>query len=310
MQCFIWQTPATAEPKVGDKEVLDSPRAGGKYSIVGSIEGTVSALAVDKKVVLTTWLCDQRRLGVTTPALDSYNIKEIVSRGQLTFTQRVERTLLFLAMNNPKIGANFQLGRSDGAPLRLVAESGSEDINELASLLVLMHDMGLVRGNIELRDYWRLSPLGWTRVEEITARAVDATQGFVAMWFSDEVLPAWSDGISPAIKDAGYKPLRIDKVEHNDKVDDRIIAEIRRSRFFVADFSCEKEKARGGVYYEAGFAEGINIPIFWTCRKESIEDLHFDTRQYNHIVWTDPADLREKLTNRIRAIIGQGPLKT
>ena len=66
---------------------------------------------------------------------------------------------------------------------------------------------------------------------------------------------------------------------------------------------------RGGVYYEAGFAEGLGIDIFWTCREESIGDLHFDTRQYNHIIWTNPADLREKLTNRIRAVIGQGPLK-
>ena len=64
-----------------------------------------------------------------------------------------------------------------------------------------------------------------------------------------------------AITDAGYKPLRIDNVEHTGKVDDRIIAEIRRSRFLVADFSCESGKPRGGVYYEAGFAEGLNIPI-------------------------------------------------
>ena len=52
-------------------------------------------------------------------------------------------------------------------------------------------------------------------------------------------------------------------------IDDEIIAEIRRSWFVVADFTCGtvphegKEVAipRGGVYYEAGFAQGLNVPL-------------------------------------------------
>ena len=31
--------------------------------------------------------------------------------------------------------------------------------------------------------------------------------------------------------------------------------------------------------------------------------LHFDTGQYNYIVWNDPRDLREQLQNRIVATI-------
>jgi nucleoside 2-deoxyribosyltransferase len=86
--------------------------------------------------------------------------------------------------------------------------------------------------------------------------------------------------------------VRIDKKEHSNKIDDEIIAEIRRSKFLVADFTCEKEKVRGGVYFEAGFAMGLGIPVIWTCAQQSIGDLHFDTRQYNHIVWDTPKTLR------------------
>ena len=103
---------------------------------------------------------------------------------------------------------------------------------------------------------------------------------------------------------------------HN-KIDDQIIAEIRRSRFVVCDFTCElieydgKQKAfpRGGVYYEAGFAQGLGIPVIWMCRADHIEHVHFDTRQFNHITWSTPEELREKLRNRIGAVIGDGPLK-
>ncbi len=118
---------------------------------------------------------------------------------------------------------------------------------------------------------------------------------------------ALEHGIEPAIKDAGYKPLRIDQKEHINKIDDEIIAEIRRSRFLVADFTHGVDGARGGVYYEAGFAHGLNLPVIFTCREDAVEELHFDTEHYNHIVWTTPADLREKLTNRILAVIGEGP---
>ncbi|HUN96136.1 MAG TPA: hypothetical protein VMU69_07850 [Bradyrhizobium sp.] len=105
--------------------------------------------------------------------------------------------------------------------------------------------------------------------------------------------------------------MRIDKKEHGNKIDDEIIAEIRRSRFIVADFTCAligKSKfreavARGGVYYEAGFAQGLGIPVIWTCRADCIDYVHFDTRQYPHIVWSETTELRSKLTNRIRAII-------
>ena len=135
----------------------------------------------------------------------------------------------------------------------------------------------------------------------------ESAQAFVAMWFHESTDPAYSDGVDPAIRDAGYLPLRIDQTEHINKIEDEIIAQIRRSRFIVADFTQGGDGARGGVYYEAGFAHGLGLPVILTCHKGSLEALHFDTSHYNHIVWASPADLREKLKNRILAVIGEGP---
>jgi hypothetical protein len=39
------------------------------------------------------------------------------------------------------------------------------------------------------------------------------------------------------------------------------------------------------------------------CRKDQVNDLHFDTRQFNHILWETPEDLRRQLADRIRAVI-------
>ena len=136
---------------------------------------------------------------------------------------------------------------------------------------------------------------------------VDSSLSFVAMWFDDSLTEAYEKGIKPAIEETGYTPLRIDQKEHINKIDDEIIAEIRRSRFLVADFTHGSDGARGGVYYEAGFAHGIELPVIFTCREDAVETLHFDTSHYSHIVWTTPEELREKLKNRILAVIGEGP---
>ncbi|MCY4552038.1 MAG: hypothetical protein OXC79_00065 [Candidatus Poribacteria bacterium] len=155
----------------------------------------------------------------------------------------------------------------------------------------------------------RLTIDGYIHLAELEKMATDSSQAFVAMWFDDSMAPVWENGIKPAIENAGYTPKRIDKEEHVNKIDDQIIAEIRRSRFIVADFTHGDEGVRGGVYYEAGFAHGLNIPVIFTCHKDVFDKIHFDTRQYNHIVWEKPEELQKKLQARIGALIGHGPVK-
>lgn len=150
-----------------------------------------------------------------------------------------------------------------------------------------------------MRDGFRLTPAGWTRLNELRATRPDSRRAFVAMWFADELAPAWTEGIRPGLEDAGYTAVRLDAVEHNEKIDDRIIAEIRRSGLVVADLT----GGRANVYFEAGFAMGLGIPVIWTCREDHLDDLHFDTRQYNYIGWETPAELRERLKLRIEATL-------
>jgi hypothetical protein len=77
------------------------------------------------------------------------------------------------------------------------------------------------------------------------------------MWFNDVTHAAYNDGIELAIRDPGYRALRIDKKEHNNKIDDEIIAKIRRSKFLVADFTFEKEKVTRRCLLRGGFCDGI-----------------------------------------------------
>ena len=140
--------------------------------------------------------------------------------------------------------------------------------------------------------------------EQMAGRRATGTQAFIAMWFNSVTDEAYGSGIEPAVVAAGYEPLRVDRSHHTNKIDDQIIAEIRRSAFTIADFTGH----RGGVYYEAGFAHGLGKQVIFTCRSDALAELHFDVRQYNTIVWHSAAQLRVELQNRMLAVFGAGPL--
>ena len=142
-----------------------------------------------------------------------------------------------------------------------------------------------------------LTAEGWRRANELRNVQEVSNQAFVAMWFTPDLDPAWDAGFKPALKELGFDPIRIDRKEFNNKIDDEIVADIRRSGLLVADFTGH----RGGVYFEAGFAMGLGIPVIWTCRQDEIDKAHFDTRQYNHITWDAPDELQRKLVARIEA---------
>lgn len=150
----------------------------------------------------------------------------------------------------------------------------------------------------------KIRPEGWAHLESLKKINSDSRQGFVAMCFSDEMDRFYNSAIAPAIADAGYKPHRVDQREHNGKIDDEIIAQIRKSRFVFADFTYH----RGGVYFEAGFARGLGLEVFWSCREDSLKDMHFDIRQYNCIVWQpeQTAEFKSKIKYRIEAVLGHG----
>ena len=137
-------------------------------------------------------------------------------------------------------------------------------------------------------------------------RLPDSEQGFVAMWLDKSMDAVYENGLGPAIEDAGYRAVRIDREPNVDKIDDAILEEIRQSRFVLADFTHGPDGVRGSVYFEVGFARGLGIEVVSTCREDQVDSLHFDTRQYHHIAWRDGAldQLRREARKRILARAG------
>ena len=319
--CPIWGTSASIEQRTGDGETVDSPRAGGRYFITDRAVVILQSRDESLKSRLTSWLIEQRRLGVDCPKISSTNVDGIKQRRSLSIHQRADNLLRYIQRQLPHIGMDFdcemKIDPHQGDELaqrfrEMLAWSESTKVEELTYLLDYLESESCLE-NISTgltHLSYRLTVPGHIHLAEIDHAVADSSQAFVAMWFDKSMDEIWEKGFRPAIEAAGYKAIRIDRKEHLNKIDDEIIAEIRRARFLVADFTQEGTGARGGVYYEAGFAHGLNVPVVFTCRKDALEKVHFDTRQYPHIVWETPEDIVDRLTKRISAVLGDGPLKS
>jgi hypothetical protein len=157
-------------------------------------------------------------------------------------------------------------------------------------------------------DKVEITDRGWEHLEEHPLAS--GALAFVAMAFKDmnDVYAA----IEAGVRAAGYQPVRIDKEEYVGGVMDEIKARIRESFFVISDLT----QNRGGVYYEAGFADALDKKVIFTVQEDHLDPksenrVHFDVQHLNTIAWKrdDLADLTKRLKDRIEAVCRPGPLK-
>jgi len=199
----------------------------------------------------------------------------------------------------PALGAPTKFDPERDYPLLIARDA--EEVRFLSSELL---GRVYIRGpGHPLWGPFTVMPRGWERLEEIKRSGRLSNRAFVAMWFDKSTDNLYNQAIKPAIEKAGYDPLRVDKHEHVNRIDDEIIGQIKRSRFMVADFT----EQRHGVYFEAGMMIGLGRTVIWMCDKEQLDQLHFDVRQFNFIDCASIPEAHDRLYYRIVGIEGEGP---
>lgn len=324
-KCPIWGTDAEHIPgyERRDGTAVNSPRAGGSYFISGTAEVNLRRLSDEDKVKLTQEIVENNYRN-SIPTITSTTLDGIPDRKFPQPDVRASYLLRYFAKKSDFLGQELEFPMEartyDGGSITILgSEIGSAYEPLFAwSASLREEEVTFLLRMLEERKFLKLdsgdpvssvviTPAGIAELEGMESVAGPSDQAFIAMWFDASTNKAYSEGIEKAVRKTGHIPMRIDRKEHINKIDDEIVLEIKRSKFVVADFTSDIDKPRGGVYFEAGFAMGMNIPVIWTCHKDIIDQVHFDTRQFNHIVWSDPDELCDKLTKRILAVIGAGP---
>jgi nucleoside 2-deoxyribosyltransferase len=283
-------------PPKGDGYEIDC-RTCGNYLISGSLNASQFPLPDGERYRFSYW-CKQRELdGREAPYIDESNFAAIAAQLENPRpSSKADLLLLSLSKLYPVPGGQIKALDTFREYSLACARNGGE-LSFFQSVLLRRELIRKIPGGE--REYLEITENGWDRVEALSYTTSKSKFAFVAMRFNDEMLPLRKSAFAPAITQAGFDPLFANEPAHNERIDARIISDIKRSRFMVADVTHKSP----GVYFEAGYALGLDRRVIWTCRFDHEADMHFDTRQYNHILWNDAEHLREQLYLRIMATI-------
>lgn len=155
--------------------------------------------------------------------------------------------------------------------------------------------------------YGRLTPSGVFRAEEIYNKKEGSKKVFLAMAFNTKYSESIRNGVNEGCRSLGYIAKAVNEHDYIGDINDRIIYEIKQSKYVIADYSENNQ----GVYYESGFARGMGITVIETCNEDwfngfdhhgNKNKLHFDVEHRNMILWNNEIDLAAKIRDRILSL--------
>jgi len=254
-------------------------------------------LSVEEKAMISAYTRELFEYDAPKPKLHTLSenqIENIIERyKRKTVIEKLNNLILYAGRKSHYFGEPIRFDGENDYPITYSINKQEFDNIRNQAMDAKYFVLPTSGGNAKLT--WE----GWKKLEQLKEVGVLSKKCFVAMSCSEDLSDIYEQGIKVAIEEAGYEPVFIEKEEHNEKICDRIIAEIRACKFLIVDVTGQRQN----VYYEAGFAQGLGRDVIWACSDDEKDDVHFDTRQYNHIFWEDAGDLKEKLKNRIKATI-------
>ena len=164
-------------------------------------------------------------------------------------------------------------------------------------------------GYVKVSDWHEccLTAKGLEKLEDLRKSNKDSNKVFIAMKFDTEYSESIKNATKKGCGEIGLVAESVDEKKYVGDVNDRIISEINKSKFVVADYTLNNS----GVYYESGYARGRGITVIETCNKtwlDSVDNgiknkLHFDVEHRNMIMWKDEGDLCAKVRDRIGSLL-------
>ena len=232
-KCPVCGTTASIHPNVGGGFYVISCARCGSYEFGNISQLEISNWTSQQRINLSGWIRENQNCRIV-----SYNLRQLSNLRNLSVGEKAEKVLERLASKFPKPGEWLDL--SGGAHLEFLSIGRAVDNAELRFLMreYLHREMGFLilqelQTAFDVEENYKISPKGWAHLDSLRYGNPDSQIGFVAMWFDKSVDPAYM-AIEAGIRNSGYEPLRIDRQEHNNKIDNEIVAGIRRSKFLVA----------------------------------------------------------------------------
>jgi hypothetical protein len=209
----------------------------------------------------------------------------------ISFLENDLQGLITEHSSDPKPTAGFQ--RTVQRAVIEAQSSGQDEITGADVLLALFSE-------VESHAVYFLGQHDVMREAVEAAIAPGPRPAFVALGQGAEMAAAWTLGFEPALRTARLAAPDPQEVDLGSGITREILDLIRRSRVLVADYThaCDR------VYFAAGVAVGLGIPVVSTCRADHLAELRRDACHPDPLAWRTPQELAEGLAARLAEVLG------
>jgi hypothetical protein len=308
--CIVCESPA-AVGNVGSGDVAyDCPRCGA-FALSSSAAATLPPMLTEVPLRRSLMSHTLRRMQrpetsrlhkITTDGLPSF-----WAQGSLpTPSQQANALIGWIGDNQPTSFDLVEIRRSEIAAIIGLQISRNDDADGFSWLNTQLepkklYELGPRANNVLAL---KLTMAGWEKHEEFKKTTVESRTAFMAMKFGQANLNrAVDECFRPAVAKTGFVLRLLTDKQPAGLIDNQLRAAILASRFVISDLT----HGSPGAYWEAGYGEGLGLPVIYTCEKSAWrkQKTHFDTNHLKTIIW-DVAELKhaeDELTATIRATL-------
>ncbi|AIQ60828.1 hypothetical protein [Paenibacillus borealis] len=128
---------------------------------------------------------------------------------------------------------------------------------------------------------FKLTAQGWGEAAAITG-GKKIKQCVVLLPNEEELRTEWLEKLLPKIEQYGYLPRVLAQAS-----EEYSLTPIADSKLIIADVTGQSP----AVYFAAGYALGLNIPVVWTVKSEDADKLWVHLQEIRPLVWDTAEDL-------------------
>ncbi len=289
------------QPRYDDRNgnYYDCPNCG-RYLITGSALSDIDTLGEKERAALSQGIWRGQRpdapFFVSSIVLDAVKNESLPSPAE-----QLDFLVLLHGRHQQTIGKSFTV-----APDKVRAKIGAMTSEDVEYIYRAAEQQGLIEKYLTppAACGGRLTMKGWQHFHVLQRSAIHSKTAFMAMPFGNEIITQMVNNVfRDAVKETGFTLKPVTDEPRAGSIDDRIRVEIRLCRFLIADLTYGNQ----GAYWEAGYAEGLDKKVIYTCEKSFFDEkkTHFDTNHHQTVVWdaADPVKAAEDLKATIRATL-------
>lgn len=302
-RCLICNSQATVEEFPDKLYKVNCPRCG-KYEITDEAFTMFERSSLEDKVLSISYWIRQHQSEKGSVRIDSNRMRNLL----VPFVspkpkEQADTFIIWLGGSIRK--PNQHVGAKASNLIPVLGAYDEDGVYYIAKYLQgegFIYDNDLTTNLIKHEYKLSMTFKGWDRYYELQRSNKDSRLAFMAMKYGDVTLEKiYNEVIKEAVLKTGFEIRKLEEDKSAGLIDDKLRVEIRRSKFLIADLTHDNN----GAYWEAGFAEGLGMPVIYICEEEKFDrdKSHFDTNHHLTVTWQNTSEGLKKFAEELKDII-------